>query len=323
MFLSVLLVCGFLYLSRPGYAQRRQASTHPQALRLYNTRSNWRKRGIALEVLPVLKKNLTQVADKELKRTIGLGGVRCAMSLNQPDAALAFLQVLTRDFPRDPDVLYLAVHAYSDLSTRASQELAQYARTSYQAHELNAEALEVQGKWDEAAKGYQAVLQQNPNLPGIHFRLGRLLLSKPNPGPGVAEEAKKEMEQEVAIDPTNAGAEYVLGELARQTAQWPEAVEHFSRASKLDAGFGDAFMGLGSSLISEKKFSEAIAPLEIAVKLEPANPTAHYSLAVAYTRSGRKQEGEKEFAIHRQMVQNTQPAGAAGDSQPQPQETPQ
>ena len=54
--------------------------------------------------------------------------------------------MLSRDFPHDPDVLYLAVHAYSDLSTRASQELAQSARTSYQAHELNAEALEIGGK---------------------------------------------------------------------------------------------------------------------------------------------------------------------------------
>src|SRR5580704_8443879 len=190
------------------------------------------------------------------------------MSLNQPDAALSFLQVLTRDFPHDPDVLYLAVHAYSDLSTRAAQELAQNARSSYQAHELNAEALESQGKWDEAAREYHAVLQENPRLPGIHFRLGRLLLSKPNPGPNVAAEAKREMEQEVEIDPSNAGAEYVLGELARQAGQWPEAVEHFSRASRLDAGFGDAFLGLGSSLISEKKFPEAVVPLETAVKLE-------------------------------------------------------
>ena len=279
--------------------------------------------GHCAEALPALKKGLAQVSDKELRRNLGLSGVRCAMSQNEQGNALLFLQMLSRDFPHDPDVLYLAVHAYSDLSTRASQELAQYARTSYQAHELNAEALEIGGKWDEAAKEYRAVLQQNPRLPGIHFRLGRLLLSKPNPGPTVAEDAKKEMEQEIEIDPSNAGAEYVLGELARQAGQWPEAVVHFSRASKLDAGFGDAFLGLGSSLMSQKKFPEAIAPLETAVKLEPANPTAHYSLAVAYTRAGRKEEGEKEFAIHRQMVQKNQPAGAAADSEPQSQGSPQ
>jgi len=317
-----LAVCGLLILvaaplcvaQTRAHAASSTPSAVQHAIKLAET-------GHCAEALPALKKSLAQVADKDLKRNVGLDGVRCAMSLNQQGAALAFLQALTRDFPRDPDVLYLAVHAYSDLSTRASQELAQYARSSYQAHELNAEALEVQGKWDDAAKEYHTALKQNPSLPGIHFRLGRLLLSKPNPGPEVAEEAKKEMEQEVAIDPSNAGAEYVMGELARQAGQWPEAVEHFSRASKLDAGFGDAFLGLGSSLMSQKKFPEAIAPLEAAVRLEPANPTAHYSLAVAYTRSGRKQDGEKEFAIHRQMVQNSQPAGAAAE--PQPQGSPQ
>ena len=72
---------------------------------------------------PALKKILSQVTAKDLKRNAGLG-VRCAISLNQPDSALFFLQGLTRDFPHDPDVLYLAVHAYSDLSTRAAQELA-------------------------------------------------------------------------------------------------------------------------------------------------------------------------------------------------------
>ncbi len=72
--------------------------------------------------------------------------------------------------------------------------------------------------------------------------------------------------------PTNAGAEYVLGELARQESQWPDAIAHFTRASKLDAGFGDAYLGLGVCLLSAKQFSEAIAPLETAVKLEPRNP---------------------------------------------------
>lgn len=310
---SLILVMGSVCAAQPGqHAPSSTPSGVQRAIKLAET-------GHCAEALPSLKKSLAQLADKDLKRSVGLDGVRCAMSLNQPDAALAFLQVLTRDFPRDPDVLYLAVHSYSDLSTRASQELAEYARSSYQAHELDAEALEVQGKWDEAAKEYHAVLKQNPRLPGIHFRLGRLLLSKPNPSPTVAEEAKKEMEQELEIDPSNAGAEYVLGELARQAGQWSDAVDHFSRASRLDAGFGDAFLGLGSSLMSEKKFPEAIAPLETAVKLEPANPTAHYSLAVAYTRSGRKQEGEKEFAVHRQMMQDSQPAGAAADPEPQPQ----
>jgi Flp pilus assembly protein TadD len=81
-------------------------------------------------------------------------------------------------------------------------------------------------------------------------------------------------------------------------------VNHFSRAAKLDPQFGDAFLGLGESLIATKKFAEAVPPLETAAKLEPANPTAHFQLATAYRRVGRKVEADKEFAIHRQMTQN-------------------
>jgi tetratricopeptide (TPR) repeat protein len=274
--------------------------------------------GHCKEALPLLKQATQHVADKDLKRSVGSAGVRCAMFANQPDAAEDFLRFLNREFPHDPDVLYLSVHTYSDLSSRAAAELAMTAPKSPQGHELNAETLEAQGKWDEAAKEYRLILQQNPRLPGIHFRLGRLLLSKPNPSPTVADEAKKEMQQELEIDPSNAGAEYVLGALAQQKQQWDEAIQHFSRATKLDATFGDAFVGLGGSLGSAKRFSEAIPPLENAVKLEPENPAAHYLLAMAYSRTGRKEESDKEFAIQRQLTQK----GAAGEDNPQSQAHP-
>ena len=78
--------------------------------------------------------------------------------------------------------------------------------------------------------------------------------------------------------------------------------------------FGDAYLGLGVSLISSKQFPEAVPPLETAVKLEPRNPAAHYNLAMAYNRSGRKQDADREFAIHRQMTEKSgaQPGSPAG-----------
>jgi tetratricopeptide (TPR) repeat protein len=284
-------------------------SSNPDAQAQKGTRLA--ERGRCTEALPLLKRAAPQTTDKVAKRKAGLATVRCAMTANQVDLALSTLQWLRRDFPGDPEVLYVSTHAYSDLSTLSAQELARTAPKSYQAHELNAESLELQGKWDQAQKEYETILQQDPNAPGIHFRLGRLLLSKPNPGPEMGEQAKKEFEAELQIDPNNAGAEFVLGELARESQQWDNAILHFGRAAKLDAAFGDAYLGLGQSLISTKKYSEAIEPLETAVKLEPQNPATHYNLATAYSRTGRKQDAEKEFAIHRQMTQK------------QPQDTPQ
>jgi tetratricopeptide (TPR) repeat protein len=267
------------------------------------------------EALPVLIRASRRLTDKTVKRTAAFAGIRCAMLLNQQDAAIDFLRLLNRDFPSDPEVLALAVHTYSDLSTRAAQQLAMTAPNSIDAHKLNAEALEAQGKWDEAEKEYKSILQKNPQLPGIHFLLGRLLLSKPDPGPTVAEEAKKEFQQELELDPANAGAEYVLGELAREQNQWPEAIQHFSRATELDTGFGDAYLGLGIALLSAKRFPDAIPPLQTAVKLEPRNPASHYNLATALNRVGRKEEADKEFAIHRKMTQKDE----AGQGQPEGQ----
>jgi tetratricopeptide (TPR) repeat protein len=274
------------------------------------------KSGHCNAAIPLLKKGMEGSQDKELKREAGFAGVRCAMRLNAKDAALYFLQFLNHEFPNDPDVLYVSVHTFSDLSTSTSLELARKAPTSYQAHQLNGEALEVQGKWDEAAKEYELVLKQNPHLAGIHYRLGRVLLSKSNFTPQDAQDAKLQFQQELEIDPSNAGAEFVLGVLARRDEHLGEAIGHFSRATQLDAGFGDAFLELGSALVAAKQFQEAIPPLETAVRLQPENPATHYNLATACSRVGRKEEADKEFAIHRQLIAKTGGAEASSPDNP-------
>jgi tetratricopeptide (TPR) repeat protein len=261
--------------------------------------------GHCREALPILKKTAPLTPDKQLRLKAGLATVRCGLSLNQIDAAVSALLWLNRDFPTDPDVLYVTTHAYSDLSTRAALQLAGTAPLSVQAHELNAEALESQGKWDEATAEYNLILKQQPGLPGIHFRIGRIILSRPAT-PTTAEDARNEFQAELKIDPNNAGAEYILGELARQVQQWDDAIEHFSRASKLDANFADAFLGLGFSLNAAGRYADAVSPLEVGVKLRPANPTGHYQLTIAYRKIGRKEDAERELALFQQTSEKAQ-----------------
>jgi tetratricopeptide (TPR) repeat protein len=169
---------------------------------------------------------------------------------------------------------------------------------------MDAETNELQGKWDQAEKDYRKILEENPHYSGIHFRLARLILSKPNPAPDFREQARKELQQELEIDPANAGAEYILGELSRQAGDFPEAVEHFTKATKFDPNFADAYLGLGISLLNEKKYTEAVPPLEMAVKLQPGNPSGHYSLATAYARTGRKEDAERELALQKEIEEH-------------------
>jgi tetratricopeptide (TPR) repeat protein len=258
--------------------------------------------GHCREALPVIEAAMARTADPVLMKRLGLDGVNCAMRLNDVDSADELVRALKKRFPREPEVLYLAVHVFSDLSLRASQELAATAPGSYQMHELNAEALEAQGKPDEAAAEYREVLKRKPELRGIHYRIGRLLLSGPNRD-NVKADARREFEEELKIDSSSAAVEYVLGELARQDQQTSEAVEHLRRATKLDAGFTDAFIGLGRALLEGGRSDEALAPLQVATRLQPDNPAAHFYLATAYQRSGRQEDASREFALQQQATE--------------------
>lgn len=260
--------------------------------------------GNCKEALPLLKKAIHQVTDRDVKKRIGLLGLNCAMTHNAPYDSLDFLAVLDREFPRDPEVLYAAAHAFSDLSFRASQDLVREAPFSYQVHELNAEALETQGKWEEAAAEYQKILDINPTLPGIHARLGRVLLSGSQPSADAVAQAKKNFEDELAIDPNNATAEYVLGELAKEAGDLSAAIEHYSRATKLDMGFAEAQLGLGSVLVASKRFDDAIPPLERYEKLAPDSPSGHYQLALAYAGAGRRDDANREAALQRDAAKS-------------------
>jgi tetratricopeptide (TPR) repeat protein len=272
--------------------------------------------GKCKEALQLLRKSAPHLADKEIKLKAGVATMRCALNREQTDTAVEAIQMLNREFPHDPEVLYITTHAYSDLSTRASIELATTAPDSHQAHEMNAEALELQGKWDDAEKEYQSILERAPSLPGIHFRLGRLLLSRPNPSGDASEKAKEHFKKELEIDPHNAGAEYILGELARQESQWGEAIERFTKVTKLDAGFTDAFLSLGMSFVAEGKPVDAIAPLETYVKLQPGNPAGHYQLAMAYSRAGRKEDAKREAAQQRETAEKIESQKAANAPKP-------
>jgi len=260
---------------------------------------NLAAKGRCREALPRLKSATARLTDKQLKYRAGMASARCAMSLNQTEAAVEALLLLRREFPVDPEVLYTSTHFFSELASRSSQELAASAPNSPQAQQLEAEAFESQGKWDEAAAQYKKILEAHPQAPGIHYRLGRIFLAKT---PTDEATANNEFKEELKIDPENASAEFMLGESARQAGQWEEAITRFSKAAKLDEGFVEAYLALGMSYNSANKFAQAVAPLEAYVQLQPGDPAGHYQLGTAYARTGRRQEAEREMRLQQEAA---------------------
>jgi tetratricopeptide (TPR) repeat protein len=259
------------------------------------------QRGRCREALPVLKRTTSHVTDKELRYHAAMAAARCAMSLDDTAAAVDALLLLRRDFPGDPEVLYVATHFFSQLADRAAQELAHGFPTSPQVAKLNAESLEAAQRWDEAIGAYRKILAQDPTQPEIHFRIARIILDK-SPTPESTTEAKKELEEELKIDPQSASAEFVLGELARRAGEWDASILHFTRASEFDAGFLEAYLALGMSLSSAGKYAEAIGPLQQYVKMTPEDPAGHYQLAMAYSHTGNKEAADRELRLQREAL---------------------
>jgi len=278
----------------PGFAQTAPKSPLPalaiqHAIELVES-------GRCADAVPALKRGLPMVADRQLKYRAGMALVRCAMALDQEQTAVDTLLMIEREYPGDAEVLYIATHYFSEMGMRASRELQVRAPNSFQARKLEAESLESQGKDEDAAVIYNKILEDNPKTPGIHYRLGQIDLAKAGAS-GSTSEAKQEFMKETEVDPLNAAAHFVLGELARRSNEWDEAVRYFSKAATLDVGFSEAYLALGMSLAASGKYSEAVSPLRSYVKMQPDDPAGHYQLALAYSRTGDKEGAAREMDL--------------------------
>src|SRR5215469_7660558 len=257
-------------------------------------------RGRCKEAMPVLKQVIPNIKDKDLLHDAVMTRAQCGMATDQRDVVGESLIVLRREFPGDPKVLLITTRYYSELANRTAQELIQKAPSSPEAETLIAESFQAQGRWDDATAQYRKILEQNPNQPGIHYQLGRILLSKPL-DPTLTDQATKEFEAELKLNPTSPSAEFMLGDLAWRSQKADEAIEHFSRATQFDAGLAEAYLGLGMALNAAGKYSEAIPPLKKYTDLDPSHPAGYYQLATAYARTGNKPEADRLLAVQRQL----------------------
>jgi len=292
---------GYLLFASLAWAQQTKSKPSAQSPVSPEKALSLAEQGHCRESIPALKRALSSQVAIATQKEIAVVGIRCSLAVDDRDSSTEFIRFLHKHFSLDPDVLFIVTHAYSDLSTRTAQDLGRIAPDSLAAHKLTAEALEMQGKWEPAQAEYEWMIKKDPNAHGIHFLFARLLLSRPDAPPDAIERAKQELLKETQLDPNNAGAIYILGELDRRDRKWDDAISRYNQALKIDPNLGEAYLGLGYSLVNQKKYDEAIPPLRKAERLMPGNPEVHHSLGTALQRTGQKEEAQKEFAIHEKL----------------------
>jgi tetratricopeptide (TPR) repeat protein len=240
-----------------------------------------------------LEHQFTAKSDPTLRRLAGLALAQCRIAAKRFDSAGAAVAQLERDFPSDPDVLYVAANYHMKAWNDAIYRMYKDAPSSYRVDQLSAEVFETQNKYTEAIEEYRRAIEKNPQAVNLHYRLGRALLAQSH-DPAALERALKEFEAELSLNPFDAVAEYQVAQILTTQQKKPEAAMHFERAIELRPDFPEALIAVAKLRSEAKRYGDAVALLERAVKLQPRGEIAHYNLMLAYRNAGRMADAQRE-----------------------------
>ena len=252
------------------------------------------------EAAAILAPAFAKPSDEETGRLIGLHLERSYAELKQFDEALTVGEELVRRYPNDPEILYQLSHLHADRSFGLMSDLVRVAPDSAWTHYANAQVQESLDRFDTAEQEYRNALQRDPRMTGVHYHLGRVILRASRTTDSI-EKARQEFEQELAISPSNADAEYELGEIDREHGSLDRALGHFDRAVHFHPEFVEAQVGIAKTLMKLGRPGDALPHLAEAARLDPGNKIPHYLLASAYKSMGDAASAAKEISLYQKL----------------------
>jgi tetratricopeptide (TPR) repeat protein len=164
------------------------------------------------------------------------------------------------------------------------------------AHLMLAKMMVHQQIEDKAIPELQKAIALDPRLPMAHFLLGEIYLYKSSPQLAL-EEFKKELE----INPTVWLVYWRLGDAYARLEKYGDAERVLKQAIWLNETFTGPYVLLGQIGLKKGDLELAVGFLERALKLDPNNYYAHYSLGRAYQQLGRATEANREFELTRSL----------------------
>ncbi len=255
----------------------------------------------------LVEASFPHITNPAVKVDSGLALIRAHETSKSLGDVLNVIREILELRPDDPEVLYVAYRAYSDLAAQSLSMLYQKAPNSGQLHQILAQAAMTQDDFPGAIAEYRKAVEADPHLPGIHYELGRAILMNAQDG-AAREQAKQEFDTELTSNPMDSGSEYELGEIYRLDSDLQTAEKHYERAVELRPDFVDAQIALGNVVGSEGRPQEAIAHYLEAARLDPDNELPHYRLSQVYRGLGRKDEANAQLMLFQRLRQQHAPS---------------
>jgi len=255
------------------------------------------------EALPRLQKGFQQTSDSEVRRMCGLQLLRAYPALRRDPDAVETSLTLNRLYPDDPEVLYHTGRIYGIFAYTVMTKLKDTAPGSIWTLQAQGELHEAQNEYEEAIFTFNHMLELDPRRPGIHYRLGRVYLSRfrEHQKPEDREAAQREFRDELTTDPRNGNAKYELANIETDLGNLTEATTLYEEIVERFPDFEEALVGLGGVYLDSHKPAQALAVLERAIKLNPKDDVAWYRMARADRATGNKEAQMKAIATFQEL----------------------
>lgn len=157
------------------------------------------------------------------------------------------------------------------------------------------------GKTDDAIREYEASLAINPDYPAALFNLGSLLESK-----GRYDEAMAYFEAALRIDPNDYWSHYAMAKMLAGRGKLDEAAGHYRSALESEQS-PTLYFEYAGVLVGLRKLDEAAEAYRDAIRLEPGYAGAHNNLAVVLFFKGDYAGAWEEIELCRQYGGNVRP----------------
>jgi tetratricopeptide (TPR) repeat protein len=140
----------------------------------------------------------------------------------------------------------------------------------------------------------------DPNYATGHHWYGEVYLVQR----GRFEEANREMQQAMALDPASRIIATDWGVVLFWERRYDEAYQQLSKVIAMDSAFSEAYLWRGKVLLQQGKHSAAIVDLETARRLNPASQIISPTLAYAYGLSGNRARASAQ--LHSLLAESRQ-----------------
>jgi tetratricopeptide (TPR) repeat protein len=149
---------------------------------------------------------------------------------------------------------------------------------------------------DRAAESFAEAFKKDPKLAqaAINEGIALLYLQK-------LDEAKKYLQQGIALEPGDPQAWYVLGLAQHAGFELDAALNSFQQAVKADPRDVDSYYFQGDCYLELKQYDKAIEILKHALEINPVHASSEFVLATALQRSHEKEEAAKHFKLFKHM----------------------